>query len=91
MSKELPKTYDHSDVESRLYEKWEKKGYFHAEANPEKKPYCIVMPPPNITGTHDIPPFNYPLKPPIPNQHDHESNTRTDNRNRQGKRTEYVH
>ena len=29
MSKELPKTYDHSDVESRLYEKWEKKGYFH--------------------------------------------------------------
>ena len=50
MSKELPKTYDHSDVESRLYEKWEKKGYFHAEANPEKKPYCIVMPPPNITG-----------------------------------------
>ena len=30
MSKELPKTYDHSDVESRLYEKWEKKGYFHA-------------------------------------------------------------
>ncbi len=50
MSKELPKTYDHSDVESRRYEKWEKKGYFHAEANPEKKPYCIVMPPPNITG-----------------------------------------
>ena len=50
MSKELPKTYDHSDVESRPYEKWEKKGYFHAEANPEKKPYCIVMPPPNITG-----------------------------------------
>ena len=50
MSKELPKTYDHSDVESRLYEKWEKKGYFHAEANPEKKPYCIVMPPPNVTG-----------------------------------------
>ena len=50
MSKELPKTYDHSDVESRLYEKWESKGYFHAEPNPEKKPYCIVMPPPNITG-----------------------------------------
>ncbi len=50
MSKELPKTYDHSDVESRLYEGWESKGYFHAEPNPEKKPYCIVMPPPNITG-----------------------------------------
>ena len=55
MSKELPKTYDHSDVESRLYEKWEKKGYFHAEANPEKKPYCIVMPPPNITGKQCMP------------------------------------
>ncbi|MEG1547234.1 MAG: valine--tRNA ligase [Clostridia bacterium] len=48
--KEMPKTYDHSDVENRLYEKWEQSGYFHAEPNPDKPPYCIVIPPPNITG-----------------------------------------
>lgn len=50
MAKEMPKTYDHTDVEPRLYEKWEKTGYFHAKPNPSKKPYCIVIPPPNITG-----------------------------------------
>ncbi|HWS30020.1 MAG TPA: valine--tRNA ligase [Clostridia bacterium] len=50
MAKEMPKAYDHSDVEPRLYEKWEKAGYFHAKPNPDKKPYCIVIPPPNITG-----------------------------------------
>ncbi|MBQ2661874.1 MAG: valine--tRNA ligase [Clostridia bacterium] len=48
--KDMPKTYDHSDVESRLYEKWESSGYFHAEPNENKPPYCIVIPPPNITG-----------------------------------------
>lgn len=50
MAKEMPKAYDHSDVEPRLYEKWEQAGYFRAKPNPEKEPYCIVIPPPNITG-----------------------------------------
>ena len=48
--KEMPKSYDHQGVEDRLYEKWEKNGYFHAEPNPDKEPYCIVIPPPNIAG-----------------------------------------
>ena len=50
MSKELAKTYDPSSMEGRLYEKWEKNGYFHAEVDRSKKPFTIVMPPPNITG-----------------------------------------
>ena len=50
MSKELNKTYDPKDIEERLYDKWEKKNYFHAEVNRDKKPFTIVMPPPNITG-----------------------------------------
>ncbi len=50
MSKELSKTYDPKDIEDRLYEKWETSGYFHAEADRSKKPFTIVMPPPNITG-----------------------------------------
>ena len=50
MAKELNKTYDHSAVENRLYDLWEKEGYFRAEPNPDKPPYCIVIPPPNITG-----------------------------------------
>ena len=50
MSKELNKTYDPKDIEDRLYEKWEKGGYFHAEVDRSKKPFTIVMPPPNITG-----------------------------------------
>ncbi len=48
--KELNKNYDPKDIEDRLYEKWETKKYFHAEVNPEKKPFTIVIPPPNITG-----------------------------------------
>ena len=48
--KEMPKTYDHQIVESKWYEKWEKNGYFHAQPNPEKTPFTIVIPPPNITG-----------------------------------------
>ena len=47
---ELAKNYDPSQMEERLYEKWEKNGYFHAEVNRSKKPFTIVMPPPNITG-----------------------------------------
>ena len=50
MSKELEKTYNPAEIEKRLYENWEKKKYFHAEVNRGKKPFTIVMPPPNITG-----------------------------------------
>ncbi len=50
MSKELEKNYDPKQIEDRLYEKWEKNGYFHAEVDRDKKPFTIVMPPPNITG-----------------------------------------
>ena len=50
MKKELAKTYDPSEMEGRIYENWEKSGYFHAEVDRSKKPFTIVMPPPNITG-----------------------------------------
>lgn len=49
-SKELAKTYDPKGIEGRLYKKWEDNGYFHAEVDRSKKPFTIVMPPPNITG-----------------------------------------
>ena len=48
--KELPKTYVPRDVEDRLYKFWVDNGYFHAERDPDKKPFTIVMPPPNVTG-----------------------------------------
>ena len=48
--KELEKNYNPSDIEERLYDKWLNKKYFHAEVNRDKKPFTIVMPPPNITG-----------------------------------------
>ena len=50
MSKELAKTYDPKGIEERLYQKWMDNGYFHAKVNPDKKPFTIVMPPPNVTG-----------------------------------------
>ena len=50
MSKELAKTYDPKGLEDRLYQKWLDKGYFHATVNPNKKPFTIMMPPPNVTG-----------------------------------------
>ncbi|MCH5196196.1 MAG: valine--tRNA ligase, partial [Oscillospiraceae bacterium] len=50
MRKELDKTYSPKDFEERIYKNWEEKGYFRAEIDPKKKPYTIVMPPPNITG-----------------------------------------
>ena len=50
MSKQLDKTYNPGAVEDRLYEFWEKSGYFTAKPDKTKKPYTIVMPPPNITG-----------------------------------------
>ena len=50
MSKELAKTYDPKGIEDRLYQKWLEKKYFHAEVDRTKKPFTIVIPPPNITG-----------------------------------------
>ena len=50
MKKELAKTYDPSGLEDRLYQKWLDNGYFHAKVNKDKKPFTIVMPPPNVTG-----------------------------------------
>lgn len=50
MKKELAKTYSPKEFEERIYKNWEEKGYFRAERDPQKKPYTIVMPPPNITG-----------------------------------------
>ena len=47
---ELSKAYNPREVEDRIYEMWEGKRYFHADANLKKKPYSIVIPPPNITG-----------------------------------------
>ena len=50
MAKELEKNYNPADIEKRTYDKWQQKKYFHAEVNRDKKPFTIVMPPPNITG-----------------------------------------
>ncbi|MBQ5430952.1 MAG: valine--tRNA ligase [Lachnospiraceae bacterium] len=47
---QLAKTYDPKEIEDRLYQKWEDNGYFHAQVDRDKKPFTIVMPPPNITG-----------------------------------------
>ena len=50
----MEKTYDPKKVEERLYSWWEKQGYFKPEINPKGKPYTIVLPPPNVTGTLHI-------------------------------------
>ena len=50
MKKELEKTYDPQQIEGRLYEKWLNRKYFAAKVDKKKKPFTIVMPPPNITG-----------------------------------------
>ena len=50
MAKELAKVYDPQSVEDRLYAFWLEKNYFHADVDPKKTPYTIVIPPPNITG-----------------------------------------
>jgi len=50
MQKELAKKYEPQSVEDRIYKFWLDGGYFHAEVNEDKKPYTIVIPPPNITG-----------------------------------------
>jgi len=50
MKKELPKVYEPQEVEGRIYEMWESSGCFRGVRDPEKKPFTIVMPPPNVTG-----------------------------------------
>ncbi|MDR1042485.1 MAG: class I tRNA ligase family protein, partial [Clostridiales Family XIII bacterium] len=50
MAKIPEKNYDPKSFETRIYREWERGGCFHAEADPSKEPYTIVMPPPNITG-----------------------------------------
>jgi len=50
MRKELPKVYEPQEVEARIYETWEKNGCFKGHRDPKKKPFTIVMPPPNVTG-----------------------------------------
>ncbi len=50
METNLNKTYDPKEFESRLYDEWMEKGYFASKPNKDKKPFTIMMPPPNITG-----------------------------------------
>ncbi len=46
----MPTTYNPQEVEKRWYGEWEARGYFHAEVDPDREPFCIVIPPPNVTG-----------------------------------------
>src|SRR5258708_12223269 len=48
---ELPKAYDPAEVEGRWYSIWMERGYFRADAASDKPPFCIVLPPPNVTGS----------------------------------------
>ena len=50
MARELDKSYDHNKVEPKWYPEWEKKGYFAASDDSDKPPFCLVIPPPNVTG-----------------------------------------
>ena len=50
MSDNIKKAYDHKEVEQKLYDRWMERGYFTAEPDKSKPSFCIVMPPPNITG-----------------------------------------
>jgi valyl-tRNA synthetase len=50
LANELPKTYEFKETEAKLYQFWQDKGYFHAEVDKNKKPFSIVIPPPNVTG-----------------------------------------
>ena len=50
MMKELPKVYEPQQVESRIYQMWEDNDCFNGDPDPKKKPFSIVMPPPNVTG-----------------------------------------
>jgi valyl-tRNA synthetase len=46
----MDKIYNHKDVEEKIYKNWEENGYFKPEINPQGKPYCIILPPPNANG-----------------------------------------
>ena len=59
MSKQLEKTYNPKAIEPKLYDRWLEKKYFHAEVDRSKKPFTIVMPPPNITLASTLPDFLY--------------------------------
>jgi len=48
--REMAKAYDPRATESRVYEFWEKRGYFKPRPNPDRAPFSIIMPPPNVTG-----------------------------------------
>ena len=50
MKKELPKVYEPQEAEGRIYQRWEENGCFRGHRDPKKKPFTIVMPPPNVTG-----------------------------------------
>ena len=50
MEKNLPSVYDPKQVEDKWYEYWEKENFFYADRDPDKKPFTIVIPPPNVTG-----------------------------------------
>ena len=50
MKKELPKVYEPQEAEGRIYRKWEESGCFKGQRDPNRKPFTIVMPPPNVTG-----------------------------------------
>ena len=50
MGKEIPKVYNPQEVEDKWYRFWEENRYFHAEVDHNKEPFCIVIPPPNVTG-----------------------------------------
>ena len=64
MKKELPKVYEPQQVEDRIYKMWEDADCFNGDPDPKKKPFSIVMPPPNVTGQlhmgHAIPPSGSP-------------------------------
>jgi valyl-tRNA synthetase len=50
LKQDIPKAYDPNAVEDRIYEEWERAGAFDADPNPDREPFCIVIPPPNVTG-----------------------------------------
>jgi hypothetical protein len=50
MTMSLSTKYNPSEVEDKWYDHWLKSGYFHSEPNADKEPFCVVMPPPNVTG-----------------------------------------
>ena len=50
MAIDLPKQYDPREAQKRWLQFWNERGYFHSEPDPDRKPFCIVIPPPNVTG-----------------------------------------